>query len=148
LAGGDGWDAPEAYKPTPGAKNSAEKHARKTATLNMDLTVARDLTVTTDAAIDPFDDFDEKCTPYLQNVDNRSGATPDGYPGLGLREMTGVRKARPEPSGRSIFFHPDYTVGTGVPPVQFTENRSGLSEKSRAMTAGRELPEFQRQAPA
>jgi hypothetical protein len=26
---------------------------------------------------------------------------------------------RPRRTGNSIFFHPDYTVGAGIPPVQF-----------------------------
>jgi hypothetical protein len=39
-------------------------------------------------------------------------------PGNSRDTMGGERGARIE-KGHAIFFHPDYTVGTGVSPVQF-----------------------------
>ncbi len=42
---------------------------------------------------------------------------------------------RAKPTYKPIFFHPDYTVGTGVSPVQSSEK-----EESRAFTAGGDLP--------
>ncbi len=38
----------------------------------------------------------------------------------------------------AIFFHPDYTVGIGIPPIQ--SSRRGFEQESRAVTAGQELP--------
>ncbi len=38
----------------------------------------------------------------------------------------------------AIFFHPDFTVGIGVSPIQ--SSRRGFEQESRAVTAGQELP--------
>lgn len=46
---------------------------------------------------------------------------------------------RAKPTYKPIFFHPDYTVGTGVSPVQSSFDWINAKEESRAFTAGGDL---------
>jgi hypothetical protein len=50
--------------------------------------------------------------------------------------MTGSRSGPSRPSRPHVLFHPDYTVGPGVPPDLLTFRRR---KRSRAITAGGEL---------
>jgi len=54
-----------------------------------------------------------------------------------LREAV-IRPAKRAERQILIFFHPDCTVGAGVPPAQFR----AFAWKMRALTAGRELPSY------